>query len=100
MSTAAAPQSGSLDSQVENRSGRATPARCGEGGRADRTCAATGKLGPIAPGSDLIAFVTSLAIADARRDHLVATGQIMRGHDAACSDLRSVFDRPAERKVD
>ena len=51
------------------------------------------------PDPDLLRFVMNLAIANARRDHLIATGQIIKDHDAARRDLRSVFHRPAERKI-
>jgi len=60
----------------------------------------------------LIKFVEALAIADARRDHLVSSGLASkRTHDAAStwagsstndarSHLCTVFDRASERKID
>jgi hypothetical protein len=62
----------------------------------------------------LLRFVEALAIADARRDHLLVSRQFVRtpvevagerrsgngGHDETRSDLRSVLDRASERKID
>jgi len=62
----------------------------------------------------LLKFVEALAIADARRDHLVASQRISTSHvnvaskkciseigqDEARSNLCSVLDRASERKID
>jgi hypothetical protein len=62
----------------------------------------------------LIKFVEALAIADARRDHLLESERLMKNHldaasekrisngirDEARSDLCSVLDRASKRKID
>jgi hypothetical protein len=62
----------------------------------------------------LIEFVEALAIADARRDHLLESERLMKNHlDAASekrissgvmdetrSNLHSVLDRASKRKID
>jgi hypothetical protein len=62
----------------------------------------------------LIKFVETLAIADARRDHLFESERLMKNHldaagekqisngvrDETSSDLCSVLDRASKRKID
>lgn len=62
----------------------------------------------------LIKFVEALAIADARRDHLLESERLMKNHleaagekrisdgirDETRSDLCSVLDRASKRKID
>ncbi|MFK4537908.1 hypothetical protein ABIA00_006091 [Bradyrhizobium ottawaense] len=62
----------------------------------------------------LIKFVEALAIADARRDHLLDSERLMKNHlgaagdkrlssgtrDETRSDLCSVLDRASKRKID
>ena len=72
-------------------------------------CATSRELDP-----DLVKFVEALAIADARRDHLVERKRLMKSHlnaaikkringsveDEARSNLCSVLHRASKRKVD
>jgi hypothetical protein len=62
----------------------------------------------------LIKFVEALAIADARRDHLIESERLMKNHldaagekcvsngirDETRSDLFSVLDRASKREID
>jgi len=72
-------------------------------------CATSREIDPA-----LIKFVEALAIADARRDHLLESERLMKNRfdaaseklisgsvqDEARSDLCSVLDRASKRKVD